>query len=135
MLSYAPAGGKDYVCSGWGERSDWVKNILADPLVTVQVGRHQYTGKAYRVVDVDEFTTVAEKMFLTGGDSHFQPWLESYDIRFKKKDMIAKRDRLFIIGFEPVEQEGPPSLQADLRWIWPILVIVILITGAAFLLL
>jgi deazaflavin-dependent oxidoreductase (nitroreductase family) len=131
ILSYAPAGGKDYVCSGWGEVSDWVKNILADPLVTVQVSRKKYTGQAYLVEDVEEFTTVAEAMFLTGGDSHFQPWLASYGISFFKEDMIAKRGRLWIIGFEPVAQDGPAPLPADLRWIWIFLVGVILIIGGA----
>jgi deazaflavin-dependent oxidoreductase (nitroreductase family) len=30
-----------FVASGWGERSDWVKNIAADPQVEIQVaGRH-----------------------------------------------------------------------------------------------
>lgn len=122
MLSYAPAGGKDYVCSGWGERSDWVKNVLADPLVTVQVGRNQYVGYAYRVQDLEEFTAVTKQMFLTGGDSHFEPWLASYGIEYDLEDMIAKRDRLYVFGFNPVEQIGPTPLQADLRWIWLIFI-------------
>lgn len=131
MLSYAPAGGKDYVCSGWGERSDWVKNIQADPLVTVQVGRYTYSGRAYRVQDREEFTTVAEAMFLTGGDSHFKPWLASYGIDYDLEDMIAKRDRLVVFGFEPAAKTGPAPLTADLRWIWLLLAALILaIMGA-----
>ena len=133
MLSYAPAGGKDYVCSGWGERSDWVKNVLADPLVTVQVGRKIYSGRAYRVQDLQEFTTVAEAMFLTGGDSHFKPWLASYGIDYDLEDMIAKRDRLYVFGFEPVEENGPTPLAADLRWIWLLLAALILSIWVAIL--
>jgi deazaflavin-dependent oxidoreductase (nitroreductase family) len=118
MLSYALAGGKDYVCSGWGKRSDWVRNILQDPLVTVQVGREVYSARAYRVEDLDEFTTVVEEMFRTGGDSHFKPWLASYGINYDREDMIAKRDRLHIFGFKLVEEIGPAPLKADLRWTW-----------------
>jgi len=118
MLSYVPAGGKDFVCSGWGKRSDWVQNIRNDPLVTVQVGRRQYSARAYRVEDLEEFITVAEEMFLTGGDSHFGPWLDSHGIRSDREDMIAKRERLMIFGFKPVPEAGPAPLTADLRWIW-----------------
>ena len=135
MLSYAPAAGKDYVCSGWGERSDWVKNILADPLVTIQLGRREYAGQAYRVDDLEEFTAVAEQMFLTGGDSHFKPWLASYGIKYDREDMIAKRDRLAIFGFEPVEENGPDPLHADLGWIWLIFpVLALAIWGGVILL-
>lgn len=135
MLSYAPAAGKDYVCSGWGERSDWVKNILADPLVTIQVGRREYTGWAYRVDDLEEFMAVAEQMFLTGGDSHFEPWLASHGITYDLEDMIAKRERLAIFGFVPVEEVGPDPLQADLGWIWLIFpVLVLAIWGGVILL-
>lgn len=131
MLSYAPAGGKDYVCSGWGERSDWVKNVLADPLVTVQVGRNTYSCRAYRVQAREEFTTVAKAMFLTGGDSHFKPWLSSYGIDYDLEDMIVKQDRLYVFGFEPAAEIGPAPLSADLRWIWLLLAALILtILGA-----
>jgi hypothetical protein len=122
MLTCAHAGDKDYVCSGWGERSDWVQNILKDPLVTVQVGREEYCAQAYRVEDLNEFSAVTEEMFHTGGDSHFKPWLESYGIKYNKEDMIRKRDRLQIFGFRPVEKTGPKPLPADLRWIWLLLI-------------
>jgi len=131
MLSYAPACGKDYVCSGWGKDSDWVKNILQNPLVTVQVGRRTYTGKAYRVLDSDEFQTVAEEMFLRGGDSHFKPWLASYGISFDQQDMIAKRNRLFIFGFQPIDKLGPAPLTADLQWIWLLLATLIMTIAGA----
>ncbi len=126
MLSCASVGGKDYVCSGWGKRSDWVKNILANPQVTVQVGRKGYTARAHRVQDQEEFSLVAEEMFLTGGDSHFKPWLESYGIQYDLEDMITKRDRLYVFGFDPVEGPGPEPLPADLRWIWLLLIALIL---------
>lgn len=126
VLSCASSGGKDYVCSGWGTRSDWVKNILENPRVTVQVGRRTYTARAYRVKDLEEFSQVAEQMFLTGGDSHFEPWLEAYGISLDQEDMIAKRDRLHVFGFKPTEGEGPAPLKADLRWIWLLIISLVL---------
>lgn len=36
------------VFSGWGKRSDWVKNIEKTPQVTIQVGRHLYSAQAIR---------------------------------------------------------------------------------------
>ena len=131
ILTCASSGGKDYVCSGWGKRSDWVKNLQRNPLVTIQTYRKTYTARAYQVTNLEEFSQVAEDMFLTGGDSHFEPWLNSYGIQFDSEDMIAKRSRLYIFGFEPVDELGPEPLPADLRWIWLLIIAYIsLIWGA-----
>jgi deazaflavin-dependent oxidoreductase (nitroreductase family) len=37
------------VASGWGERSDWYKNILKNPQVTVQVRRTRFNAHAQRL--------------------------------------------------------------------------------------
>ena len=37
------------VASGWGERSDWCKNILKNPQVTVQVRRKLFCAQARRL--------------------------------------------------------------------------------------
>ncbi|MGB2963573.1 MAG: nitroreductase family deazaflavin-dependent oxidoreductase [Anaerolineales bacterium] len=125
MLSYVWVGGKEYVCSGWGDRSDWYQNIQINPIVTVQVGQRTYTALAHRIDGLEEFKKVTEEMFETGGDSHFESWLESFDIEFNKEDMIAKRDRLYIVGFEKRDQVGPPPLSIDLKWIWGLMALVI----------
>jgi hypothetical protein len=114
--------GKEYVCSGWGARSDWVKNTISNPQVTVHVGQKTYSARTYRIEDIDEYTEITQEMFRTGGDSHFRPWLESFDIEFNQQDMIAKRDRLYLVGFEMDQVSGPPPLQADLKWVWVVMI-------------
>ena len=42
-----------YLLSG-SERSDWVKNLLKNPSVTVRIARHNFTGTARVVKDKDE---------------------------------------------------------------------------------
>jgi deazaflavin-dependent oxidoreductase (nitroreductase family) len=38
-----------YVASGWGEKSNWYKNIMAHPQVTIQVENREYSALAERV--------------------------------------------------------------------------------------
>src|SRR4030067_2251633 len=78
MLSYVLVGENEYVCSGWGARTDWYKNILANPHVTVQVGHRIYGAKARRGQDNNEYTRIAQEMFETGGDTHFASWLTTF---------------------------------------------------------
>jgi deazaflavin-dependent oxidoreductase (nitroreductase family) len=121
MLSYILNNGKEYVASGWGVRSDWVKNIQADPLVTIQAGGRIYSAHAKRLVDPVEFQGAARSLFDSGGDSHFEDWLDSLGIEHNINDFLEKQDRVYLMGFERVEEDGPDPLLADLLWIWAVL--------------
>ncbi len=122
MLSYTPYGGRVYLISGWGGRSDWYQNITADPHVTVQLGRGAYSALARRVTDVEEYAAVMGLLLQTGGDTHFRPWLKSLDIAYDRDDLIAKRDRVHVVALDPTGGPGPPPMPADLRWVWGVIV-------------
>ncbi len=49
VIGHDRAGGVYYVPSGWGERSSWYKNVMANPAVTVQVGNDRFAAMAERV--------------------------------------------------------------------------------------
>ena len=133
MLSYIQVDGQTYVASGWGAASDWYKNILANPAVTIQARGKVYAARARRVGDLDEYTRIIAEMLDTGGDSHFEPWLASYGISPDRTDMLAKRERLHFIAFDPNDGNGPPPLPVDLQWAWG-LTLIILIFAAVWLL-
>lgn len=118
MLSYTIFDHKIYVASGWGAKTDWYKNIRENARVTVQVGRKVYSADAYRVEDKREYEGVANSLFQSGGDSHFQSWLEAHGIEYDLQDLIDKRERVYFVGFTPSEKPGPPPLEVNLRWVW-----------------
>ena len=49
-LGPASDGATLYLMSGGDDRSDWVRNVLAEPAVTVRVGDTTYSGRA-RVIE------------------------------------------------------------------------------------
>ena len=126
MLSYVLVGENEYVCSGWGARTDWYKNILADPHVTVQVGHRIYGAKARRVQDNSEFTRIAQEIFETGGDTHFTSWLESFGIENDLRDVLDKKDRLCLIAFDKSEETSPPPMPIDLKWLWGLMMFILI---------
>lgn len=42
VVKHDPASDTYYIAAAWGDRSDWVKNIRANPQVQVQVGRRKF---------------------------------------------------------------------------------------------
>lgn len=51
---FAAQGDTLYLLSGGRDRSDWVKNLIADPAVEVRVGDETFTATARVVKDPDE---------------------------------------------------------------------------------
>lgn len=50
-VSFMPLAGRYVVFSGWGIRSDWYRNLLANPEVTIRVGRRRLQATAEPVRD------------------------------------------------------------------------------------
>jgi len=60
-----------YLLSGGGDKSQWVKNLLANPHVTVRIAKHNFSGVA-RIVNEEAAETTARHM-LAG---KYQGWKE-----------------------------------------------------------
>jgi deazaflavin-dependent oxidoreductase (nitroreductase family) len=43
-----------YMLAGGGDRSDWVKNLRRDPVVSVEIGASKFQGRARVISDVTE---------------------------------------------------------------------------------
>lgn len=58
-----------YLLSGGGERSDWVKNLRAQPAVRVRIGRWHFEGTARLVTEADEDRLAREML-----DGKYEQW-------------------------------------------------------------
>jgi deazaflavin-dependent oxidoreductase (nitroreductase family) len=56
-------GERLYLLSGGGDRSDWVKNLVANPAVQVRLGDETHSATARVVDDADE-DALARKLLL-----------------------------------------------------------------------
>jgi deazaflavin-dependent oxidoreductase (nitroreductase family) len=69
------ADGSIYLMAGGGRRADWVKNMLADPQVTVRIGSQELTATA-RVVEGGDEEDRARRL-ITG---RYQGWREGQEM-------------------------------------------------------
>lgn len=49
VVRYDPARQMVYVASGWGEQSDWLRNLMKNPRAQVQLGRQRMDVRARRL--------------------------------------------------------------------------------------
>ena len=117
LVEYHEWQGRKYAPCAFGPRAQWYKNIAADPRVTIQTAAGAAPMLARRVTDPAE---------LTGAVRHIQQrnpamtnaYLATLGIQPDLSDLAARKERVYIITFDPTDEPTPPPLPADLAWLW-----------------
>jgi len=121
VLEYGALRGKLYVISGFGSQADWHKDLCDDPYVMVQTWQGPEPMQAWCVTDDAEIRDVCA-LFMQRDSAAFRRSLHSLAIRPDSlEEMMAHKDRLAILRFDPTEERVPSPREADLVWVWPLL--------------
>jgi deazaflavin-dependent oxidoreductase (nitroreductase family) len=121
VLLYDKAKGVYYVLAGWGEQSDWVKNIEKTPQVTIAVEHRHFHARALRLSPEE-----AEVKVMAYARRHPRlirslPRLLGYRIDGTEEDLRALARLGIVVAFEPitipasVESRATPVKGASLK--------------------
>ena len=108
-----------YVINPFGDRAHWYRNLLLDPIVTLQRRGKTWTARATRVTAHDEAVAFYEQ---TGGATGYmlRLYLRAEGIAETAEDFADHVDRFCFVRFDAVVEPGPPPLRTDLVWVWPV---------------
>jgi len=84
---FALAGRTLFLLSGGGDRSDWVRNLLAEPSVTVRVGDTTYDATARAVEAVEESERGRGLVF-----EKYQPRYDGSLERWRRESLLVALD-------------------------------------------
>ncbi len=110
--------GKPTVMSGWGEKTDWYRNLAANPLATVQTWRGAQFVRARRI-DSDE--ELRRAFAWAQSSPTMQRMMKLAGFAMSAEQFIAEKERFTLVIFEPTDQPTPSPLKADLVWLWAVL--------------
>jgi deazaflavin-dependent oxidoreductase (nitroreductase family) len=127
MVEYHMLDGVKYAPCAFGPRSDWFKNITADPRVTIQTAHGTEHAIAERVTDDQELLSVYD-LFMRRDPPLTRWYLDSLDIQPNQTDVLAKKERINWFRFDPTDKDTPPALDTDLVWVLPIMGISMLLS-------
>jgi deazaflavin-dependent oxidoreductase (nitroreductase family) len=121
-IEYRIHGSKIYVVSAWGYRPNWYRNLIEQPVVRLRLGRRSFSARASVVEDSGEALRVLY-LFRKRAPVIYDAILahlseqESVDVR----TLPDVSDRFTIVRLDPsADVVGPPTVDADLRWFWPV---------------
>lgn len=117
VIEYHALAGTKYAPSAFGARSDWYKNVQADPYVTIQTSDGTECMQAIRVTDDEELVRVYS-LFMRRNPVMMRWYLDTLGIDADPADVVAKKERIHWLRFDPTSARTPPPLEADLTWLW-----------------
>jgi deazaflavin-dependent oxidoreductase (nitroreductase family) len=124
VLEHSTLDGRIYVAPGWGRRTQWYRNLLADPRVTVQRNGESFAATARPVADEGELARIYQAA--RGASPVWDQYLASWGIEDTLEDYLAKKERVPSIRLDRVADALPlPPLERDLAWVWVALAAVV----------
>lgn len=110
-------GGRTYLWCPYGDRAQWYRNVVADPVVTVQWRRGTEAARAVPLTDEAELLEVVAALRRFGA-SWFRSYLASQGVDDIDEDILSHWQRLHLRRLEPTAEVGPAPLKGDLAWVW-----------------
>jgi len=116
-----------YVMSGFGNKPDWYRNLLAEPHTSLNIGKETLHVIAKRPDSQQEWAGVIAFLKSSPVAQISEPGLVNQLDDLHVQEMIKSWP---VFTFEPTDEPCPTALERDLLWAWPLILL-----SAAFLIL
>jgi deazaflavin-dependent oxidoreductase (nitroreductase family) len=120
--------GIKYVPCAFGAKSQWYRNIMANPRVAIQTCDGTEQMIAVRINQDEELISVIE-MIQERNPALMNWYLNSIGIKPTRKEILANKNDLVFLRFDPTSDPTPRGLEVDLAWIWPAILLWSLFSG------
>jgi deazaflavin-dependent oxidoreductase (nitroreductase family) len=121
-VEYHRLGGIKYIPCAFGFQAQWYRNIMANPRVTIQTAEGTEHMVAVRVTRDEELVLVIQSI-LKRNPTLMNWYLQSLGVEPTETDILAHKEHLIFLRFDPTNEPAPRGLEVDLAWIWPLIML------------
>lgn len=127
-VNYAVVDGEIYCTAGFGNVSDWYKNLIKQPAAEIWLPDGWYEARAEDVSSHPKRLELLRAVLIGAGFASFIAGIDPYTISDAELAHKSGEYRLLhlVRGAARTGPEGP----GDLAWIWPVLTFVLLMRGS-----
>lgn len=111
--------GRQYLWDPDGDRAHWYRNLLADPIATIQDAGGTWTARAVHPTDHDEAVALYADLE-RGIGRRFHAYLADLGVEDSPEGFARAIERIHVVRLDPVDEPGPSALALDLTWVWPV---------------
>jgi deazaflavin-dependent oxidoreductase (nitroreductase family) len=117
-LNYAKVGDDVWVIAGFGPRTDWYRNVLADPNVVVWLPGGRWFAEAHDVTDSDDFIDVLRQVLI--GSGFAAPLFGIHPKTMSDEELAAACADYRVVRLTLHTRVQGSEGRADLVWVWPV---------------
>jgi deazaflavin-dependent oxidoreductase (nitroreductase family) len=118
--------GAIYCLAGFGEGSDWYRNILVNPRVELWLPDGWWSGTAEELADIDpgERIRIIRQVLINSGFASYVAGINPHRMSDEEIATATQSYRLMRIHIERAlsGEDGP----GDMVWLWPIIIVALL---------
>lgn len=123
-VNYAIIDGDIYCTSGFGRRSDWYQNILANPQVEVWLPDGRWAGYAEDVSAVENRIDIMRAVLIGSGFAAYLAGINPH--RLSDAELEAATQTYQLIRIHREKAMTGPGGPGDLAWVWPVSTIILI---------
>jgi deazaflavin-dependent oxidoreductase (nitroreductase family) len=123
-VNYAVVDGEIYCTAGFGQTSDWFRNLKSNPQVEVWLPDGWWAGTAEEVNDPQLRLPLMRQVLIGSGFAAFTAGINPYRIDDEQLAAITSGYRLVRIR-RAAARTGPGG-PGDMAWVWPLAVFLLL---------
>ncbi len=123
-VNYAQVNGEIYCTAGFGQMSDWYRNIQATPNVEVWLPDGWWAGNVEDISEADNRLPILREVLIASGFAAVLAGVNPRKLGDDELDQLTRPYRLLHLRREqPCTGPGGPG---DLAWVWPLLTMILL---------
>jgi deazaflavin-dependent oxidoreductase (nitroreductase family) len=123
-VNYAIVDGELYCTAGYGRRSDWFRNLQANPQVQVWLPDGWWAGTAEEIIDPQLRLPLLRQVLIASGFAAYLAGINPHRLSDQELE-AATRDYCLIHIRRTAPLTGPGG-PGDLWWVWPTATFVLL---------
>ena len=123
-VNYAVVDGEVYCLAGFGARTDWYRNLLADPQVEIWLPDGWYSGVAEDVSEDPRRLPLLRQVLIASGFAARAAGIEPRRITDEQLQTVSSDYRL--VRIRRVQPRTGPGGPGDLAWVWPLSTLVLI---------
>jgi deazaflavin-dependent oxidoreductase (nitroreductase family) len=123
-VNYALVDGEIYCTAGFGAKSDWYRNLMANPHAQVWLPNGWWKVQAEEVQEPELRLKILRQVLIASGFASFAAGINPYKLEDEALAKLTEEYRLIRLRrIAPCTGCGGPG---DLAWVWPVAVFLLL---------